>query len=84
MDQPAARNRLRQRKAIVEPVFSHFRLRQNFNRFRRKGLLGVRVEFSLQAMAYNISRVIALNLIFFKFILQYDRLINKFCFALKK
>ena len=62
MEQPLARNRLRQRKAIVEPVFSHLRLRQNFNRFHRKGLLRVRVEFSLQAMAYNISRVIALHL----------------------
>lgn len=59
MEQPQAKKRLRQRKAMVEPVFSHLRLRQNFNRFRRKGLLGVKVEFSLQIMAYNISRVVA-------------------------
>lgn len=59
MDHPLAQKRLRQRKAMVEPVFSHLRLRQNFNRFRRKGLVGVRVEFSLQIMAYNISRAIA-------------------------
>jgi IS5 family transposase len=59
MEQPQAQKRLKQRKAMVEPVFSHFRLRQNFNRFRRTGLSRVKVEFALQAMAYNISRVIA-------------------------
>ncbi|HVT62701.1 MAG TPA: hypothetical protein VHD33_04350 [Legionellaceae bacterium] len=30
--------RLKQRKAMVEPVCSYIRLRQNFNRFRRKGI----------------------------------------------
>jgi Transposase DDE domain len=62
MEHPQAKKRLRQRKAMVEPVFSHLRLRQNFNRFRRKGLINVRVEFSLQIMAYNISRAIARHL----------------------
>jgi transposase len=62
MEHPQAQKRLRQRKAMVEPVFSHLRLRQNVNRFRRKGLAGVRVEFSLQIMAYNISRAIARHL----------------------
>ena len=64
MEHPQAKKRLRQRKAMVEPVFSHLRIRQNFNRFRRKGLTGVRVEFSLQIMAYNISRAIARSLLF--------------------
>ncbi|HAT8266508.1 TPA: hypothetical protein JA491_10380, partial [Legionella pneumophila] len=59
MQQPQAQKRLRQRKAMVEPVFSHIRIRQNFNRFKRRGLHGVKVEFTLQIMAYNISRAIA-------------------------
>lgn len=59
MEQPQAQKRLRQRKAMVEPVFSHLRIRQNFNRFRRKGKKGVKVEFALHIMAYNISRAIA-------------------------
>ncbi len=62
MAHPQAQRRLRQRKAMVEPVFIHLRLRQNVNRFKRKGLAGVRVEFSLQIMAYNISRAIARQL----------------------
>lgn len=59
MEHPKAQKRLRQRKVMVEPVFSHLRLRQNFNRFKRKGIRGVTIEFSLQIMAYNISRAIA-------------------------
>ncbi|KTD57539.1 hypothetical protein Lsha_2380 [Legionella shakespearei DSM 23087] len=59
MSQTQAQKRLRQRKAMVEPVFSHLRIRQNLNRFRRKGLLGVKIEFALHIMAYNISRAIA-------------------------
>ena len=45
---------------MVEPVFSHLRGRQRLYRFRRRGLAGVRVEFALHAMAYNVSRVLAL------------------------
>jgi hypothetical protein len=41
-------------------VFSHLRGRQRLYRFRRRGLAGVRVEFALHAMAYNVSRVLAL------------------------
>lgn len=59
MEHPKAKKRLKQRKAMVEPVFSHIKLRQNLNRFKRKGILGVKLEFSLQMMAYNISRAIA-------------------------
>jgi hypothetical protein len=59
MEQPQVQKRLRQRKAMVEPVFSHLKLRQNLNRFKRMGLCGVKIEFSLHMMAYNISRAIA-------------------------
>jgi transposase len=60
MRHPQARRIFSQRKAMVEPVFGHLRERQNFNRFRRKGLQGVKREFALHVLAYNLSRAIAL------------------------
>lgn len=59
MADPEVRKRYGQRKAMVEPVFSHLRGRQGLNRFRRSGLQSVRVEFALHAMAYNLSRLMA-------------------------
>jgi transposase len=53
------RERYRRRQGMVEPVFSHLRGRQGLRRFRRRGLAGVRVEFALHAMAYNLSRALA-------------------------
>ena len=44
MAQPDNRTRYRRRQALVEPVFGHLRTGQGLNRFRRKGLKGVRVE----------------------------------------
>lgn len=58
MTQPDNRTRYRRRQALVEPVFGHLRTRQGLNRFRRKGLKGVRVEFALHALAYNLSRAV--------------------------
>lgn len=60
MTLPEVRLRYRKRQAMVEPVFSHLRGRQGLNRFRRRGLHAVRLEFSLHAMAYNLSRALAL------------------------
>lgn len=60
MEQPQVRNIFCQRKAMVEPVFSHLRGRQGLNRFRRSGLSAVTREFALHAMAYNLARAIAL------------------------
>ena len=54
------RKRYRRRQGRVEPVFSQLRGRQGLRRFRRRGLTGVRVEFALHAMAYNLSRALAL------------------------
>lgn len=59
MAQAEARQRYVQRQAMVEPVFSALRDRQGLQRFRRKGLAAVRVEFALHAMAYNLSRALA-------------------------
>jgi hypothetical protein len=60
MQQRQVRNIFCQRKAMVEPVFSHLRGQQGLNRFRRSGLSAVTREFALHAMAYNLSRAIAL------------------------
>ena len=54
------RQRYRRRQGMVEPVFSQLRGQQGLRRFRRRGLAGVRVEFALHAMAYNLSRAMAL------------------------
>lgn len=49
-----------QRKAMVEPVFSHLRAQQGLNRFRRQGLSAVKREFALHVLAYNLARAVAL------------------------
>ena len=59
-EQPRARAEYRRRKAEVEPVFSEFRGGQNFNRFRRFGLAGAKLEFSLHCQAYNLKRALRL------------------------
>jgi hypothetical protein len=70
MTQAQARQRYAQRQAMVEPVFSTLRYGQGLQRFRRNGLAGVRVEFALHAMAYNLGRALACALasLFVRFI----------------
>jgi transposase len=51
--------RYRQRKAMVEPVFSVLRLKQGLNRFRRRHARGARLELMLHLIAYNLGRVTA-------------------------
>ncbi|PAV08422.1 hypothetical protein CBG25_03900, partial [Arsenophonus sp. ENCA] len=62
MATPESKKILNQRKSMVEPVFSALRGIQGLERFRRKGLLAVKLEFTLHAMAYNLSRAVALIL----------------------
>lgn len=59
MQHPQAQKVFRQRQAMVEPVFSVLKLRQGLTRFRRRGLAGVKREFALHVLAYNLSRAIA-------------------------
>lgn len=54
LSNPRARADYRQRKAMVEPVFSVLKDSQGLLRFRRKGLAAVRMEFALHCMAYNV------------------------------
>ena len=58
MAQPQARQRYHKRKGMVEPVFSHLRGQQGLNRFRRRGLAKVGLEFRLHIMAYNLARAV--------------------------
>jgi transposase len=60
MEHPQARVIFSSRKAMVEPVFSHLREQQGLNRFRRKGLRQVKLEFALHILAHNLSRAVAL------------------------
>ncbi len=59
MKQPAARKAYAKRKAWVEPVFSYIGQVMRLGRFRRKGLAKVRLEFSMNATAYNLGRLLA-------------------------
>ena len=59
MRQPQAQKEFAQRQAMVEPVFSHLRIIQGLTRFRRLGLAGVKREFALHVLAYNLSRAVA-------------------------
>ena len=59
MEHPAAKAVFRKRQAMVEPVFGYLRTVQNLNRFRRRGLDKVKLEFSLHLLAYNLSRAVA-------------------------
>ena len=58
MQHPQAQKEFAQRQAMVEPVFSHLRLLQGLTRFRRRGLSGVKREFALHVLAYNLSRAL--------------------------
>ncbi len=59
MEQPGAKQQYNHRQSWVEPVFSTLRGCQGLNRFRRKGLTGVKTEFALHILAYNLGRAVA-------------------------
>jgi hypothetical protein len=58
MQQRQAKKEFSQRQAMVEPVFSYLKLIQGLTRFRRRGLSGVKREFALHVLAYNLSRAV--------------------------
>jgi len=61
LEHPKAREKSRQRKWMVEPVFSVLRDRQGLRKFHRRGLPKVKVEFALHCVAYNLGRAIRLE-----------------------
>lgn len=72
MQHPKAKKSFSNRKAMVEPVFAYLRDIQGLNRFRRKGLEKVKLEFGLHLLAYNLSRAVNASIYA---ILWYNRLI---------
>jgi transposase len=54
---PAGRQIYGQRKAIVEPVFGVLKQQRGLRQFRLRGLHRVGIEFTLAAIAYNLSRL---------------------------
>ncbi|KEQ17181.1 transposase [Endozoicomonas numazuensis] len=62
MQHPKAKKSFSKRKAMVEPVFAYLRDVQELNRFRRKGLEKVKLEFGLHLLAYNLSRAVKANI----------------------
>ena len=58
---PAAKLAYGRRRAMVEPVFAELRERQGLTRFLRRGLAGVRLEFALHCLAYNLKRALRLE-----------------------
>ena len=61
LEDPKAKKKSRQRKAMVEPVFSVLRDRQGLRRFHRRGLDKVRMEFAMHCIAYNLGRALRLE-----------------------
>ena len=61
MKQPGARQRYKQRQAMVEPVFGEQRYIQRLQRFHRRGLRKVTLEYSLHCSAHNLRRYLRLN-----------------------
>lgn len=58
LSRPAARAKYQRRKTIVEPCFAELRERQGLKRFRRRGLVPVRVEFALHCIAFNLKKAL--------------------------
>ena len=61
MKQPGARERYGQRQAMVEPVYSEIKGVQNLNRFHRRDLDKVSLEYSLHCSAHNVRRYLRLR-----------------------
>ena len=54
---PAGRRLYARRKAIVEPVLGVLKQQRGMRQFRLRGLAKVGVEFTLAALAYNLTRL---------------------------
>ena len=53
----AGRAVYRRRKAVVEPVFGVLKQQRGMRQFRTRGLSKVGIEFTLAALAYNLTRI---------------------------
>ena len=53
---PAGRQQYQRRQGLVEPVFAILKEHRGLRQFQRRGLAQVAVEFTLAALAYNLTR----------------------------
>jgi transposase/IS5 family transposase len=58
---PAGRAVYGRRKALVEPVLGSLKEQRGMRRFRLRGLDKVSIEFTLAAIAFNLTRLLALR-----------------------
>jgi hypothetical protein len=58
---PEGRERYRKRKSLVEPVFGTLKEQREMRQFQRRGLAKVTVEFTLAALAFNLTRLHSLR-----------------------
>jgi transposase len=58
---PAGQAAYARRKAVVEPVFGVLKQQRGIRQFRTRGLNNVNNEFTLAALAYNITRMHAIR-----------------------
>ena len=54
---PAGRKVYGRRKAVVEPVLGVLKQQRGMRQFQTRGLAKVAIEFTLAALAYNLTRV---------------------------
>jgi IS5 family transposase len=54
---PAGRAMYRRRKAVVEPVLGILKQQRGMHQFRTRTLTKVGIEFTLAALAYNLTRL---------------------------
>jgi hypothetical protein len=54
---PRGRNIYQRRQAVVEPVFGILKEQRGMRKFRRRGLAAVTTEWTLAAIAYNLTRM---------------------------
>jgi IS5 family transposase len=54
---PAGRSIYQRRQAVVEPVFGILKEQRGMRKFRRRGLAAVTAEWTLAAIAYNLTRM---------------------------
>lgn len=58
---PAGRKLYERRKGLIEPVFGTLKEHRGMRRFYRRGLAGVNTEFLLMALAFNLTRLHAMQ-----------------------
>jgi transposase len=54
---PAGRKLYARRKGMIEPVFGTLKEQRGMRKFQHRGLAAVNVEFTLMALAYNLTRL---------------------------